>query len=70
MKTKSEELTDTLVEGIKVAMAAAIPLAIAFGVSAGDVESLGEAAEAAVIAGSGLIVAARALWRDIKSRTS
>ena len=59
---------DSIVEGIKTIIAAAIPLAIAFGVSGGDVASLGEAAEAAVVAGSGLVVAARTLWRDIAGR--
>ena len=59
---------ESIIEGIKTAIAAAIPLAIAFGVSGGDVASLGEAAEAAVVAGSGLIVAARTLWHDLQSR--
>ena len=58
----------SIIEGIKVAVAAAIPLAVAFGVSGGDVQSLGDAAEAAVVASSGLIVAARILWRDIQNR--
>ena len=61
---------ESIIEGIKVVVAAAIPLAIAFGVSAGDVSSLGEAAEAAVVASSGLIIAARTVWRDIKNRGS
>ena len=68
MKSKFQSSTESIIEGIKVVIAAAIPLAIAFGVSGGDVESLGEAAEAAVIAGSGLVVAARMLWRDIQNR--
>lgn len=60
---------ESIVEGIKVVIAAAIPLAIAFGVSAGDVETLGDAAEGAVVAGSALIVAARVLWKDIKDKS-
>ena len=59
---------DSIIEGIKIVVAAAIPLAVAFGVSAGDIASLGEATEAAVVASSGVIVAARKLLHAIQHR--
>ena len=59
---------DEIIEGIKTLTAAAIPLAIAIGVSGGDVQSLGDTAEAFVVAGGALIVAARRVAADIRSR--
>lgn len=59
---------DEIIEGIKVVTAAAIPLAIAFGVSGADVQALSDAATEYVVAGSALIVAARTLAKAIKAR--
>ena len=60
--------TDEIIEGIKTIAAAAIPIAVALGVSAGDVTALSDNAQALVVAGSATIVAARQLARDIRNR--
>ena len=61
--------TDEVVEGIKVAAAAATPVVVALGISAGDVTTLSESAQAFVIAGSATLAAARVLAGAIIHRS-
>lgn len=57
-----------IVEGIKVVASAALPVAVAFGISGGDITALSDAAQGFVVAGAALIVAARKVAGDIRNR--
>lgn len=63
-----KNLQSDIIKWIKVATSAALPLAIAFGVSAGDIETLGDAAEAAVVAGAALVAAVVHVYGDVRSK--